>query len=189
MLCQNSLGPQGPSGLGLRSQQQEKLPNHTLSIYQTEIFMGCIISFKRRSHLMRKICYQRHWIIWLTYFDAVFSRRIIIKDSILKSREITFPTKVHIASHGFCSGCVQLWEPDYKVPTQSWVPKNWGFQTVVLEGLLRDPCTTRSTPSIKGHGGWDAYRENLGNLHYHTLNRWPRGICSKTQGTQTGALW
>ena len=33
-------------------------------------------------------------------------------------------------SYGFSSSHVQMWELDYK---ESWAPKNWFFQTVVLE--------------------------------------------------------
>ena len=54
-------------------------------------------------------------------------------DSILKSRDITLSTKVclvSIQSHGFFSSHVQMWELDHK---EGWAPKNWCFQTVVLE--------------------------------------------------------
>ena len=40
-------------------------------------------------------------------------------DSILKSRDITLPTKVHLANYGFSSGQVWMWELDYK---ESWAP-------------------------------------------------------------------
>ena len=61
-------------------------------------------------------------------------------DSILKSRDITLPTKVY----GFSSGHVQMWELDCE---ESWVLKNWCFWTVVLEktleslGLQGDPTS------------------------------------------------
>ena len=51
-------------------------------------------------------------------------------DSILKNRDITLPTKVHLQGYGFSSGHVWMWELDYK---ESWAPKNWCFWTVVLE--------------------------------------------------------
>ena len=44
-------------------------------------------------------------------------------DSILKSRDITLPTKVS-QSYGFSSSHVWIWELDYK---ESWAPKNWCF--------------------------------------------------------------
>ena len=55
-------------------------------------------------------------------------------DSILKSRDITLPTKVCLA-YGFSSGHVWMWELDYK---ESWA-QNWCFWTVVLEKTLESP--------------------------------------------------
>ena len=54
-------------------------------------------------------------------------------DSILKSRDITLPTKVHLVKVVFSSSHVWVWELDYK---ESWKPKNWCFWTVVLEKTL-----------------------------------------------------
>ena len=42
-------------------------------------------------------------------------------DSILKRRDITLLTKVHIISYGFSSSHVWMWELDHK---ESWAPKN-----------------------------------------------------------------
>ena len=60
-------------------------------------------------------------------------------DSILKSRDITLPTKVHLVN-GFSSGHVWMWELDYK---EDWAPKNWCFWTVVLEKTLESPLDCR----------------------------------------------
>ena len=55
-------------------------------------------------------------------------------DSILKSRDITLPTKVNLSqSCGFSSSHVWMWDLDYK---ESWVSKSWCFWTVVLEKAL-----------------------------------------------------
>ena len=52
-------------------------------------------------------------------------------DSMLKSRDITLSTKVHLLKATvFSSSHVWIWELDYK---ESWAPKNWCFWTVVLE--------------------------------------------------------
>ena len=49
---------------------------------------------------------------------------------ILKSRDITLPTKVHIIkNYGFSSSHAWIWELDHK---ESWALKNWCFWTVVL---------------------------------------------------------
>ena len=52
-------------------------------------------------------------------------------DSILKSRDITLPTKVHLVKamvfQVVMYGC------------ESWVPKNWCFWTIVLEKTVESP--------------------------------------------------
>jgi len=60
-------------------------------------------------------------------------------DSILKSKDITLPTKVHLVD-GFSTSHVWMWELDYK---ESWAPKNWCYWTVVLEKTLENPWTAR----------------------------------------------
>ena len=55
---------------------------------------------------------------------------------ILKSRTITFPTKVCIVNAVFSCHHVQMWELNHK---EGWVPKNWCFWTVLLEKTLESP--------------------------------------------------
>ena len=50
-------------------------------------------------------------------------------DSILKSRDITLPTKFRLVKAMVSSGHVWMWELDN---AESWAPKNWCFWTVVL---------------------------------------------------------
>ena len=58
-------------------------------------------------------------------------------DGILKSRDITLPTKVCLVkAMGFCSCHVWMWELDQK---ESWGLKNGCFWTVVLEKTLESP--------------------------------------------------
>ena len=58
-------------------------------------------------------------------------------DSMLKSRDVTLPTKVHLSQGcGFSSSHVWMCELDYK---EQWAPKNWCFWTVVLEKTLEGP--------------------------------------------------
>ena len=62
-------------------------------------------------------------------------------DSVLKSRDITLPTKVPSGqSYGFSSNHIWMWELDHK---EGWTRKNWCFQTVVLEKTLWVPWTAR----------------------------------------------
>ena len=74
-------------------------------------------------------------------------------DSILKGRDITLPTKVHLVSYGFSSSHVWMWELDYK---ESWAPKNWCFWTVVLEKTLENPLDCKEIQPVhpKGNQSW-----------------------------------
>ena len=57
-------------------------------------------------------------------------------DSMLKSRDITLLTKVHLVkAMVFPVVIVWMWELDHK---ESWAPKNWCFWTVVLEKTLEN---------------------------------------------------
>ena len=74
-------------------------------------------------------------------------------DSILKSRDITWPTKFCSQSYGFSSSHVQMWELDHK---ESWVSKNWCFWTVVLEKTLESPLNCKEIQPVhpKGDQSW-----------------------------------
>ena len=75
-------------------------------------------------------------------------------DSILKSRDITLPTKVHLGQgYGFSSGHVWMWELDCE---ESWAPKNWCFWTVVLEKTLESPLDCKEIQPVhtKGDQSW-----------------------------------
>ena len=69
-------------------------------------------------------------------------------NNILKSRDITLPTKVHIIkAMVFSSSHVWMWELDHR---EGWALKNWCFWTVVLE-KTRVPWTARRSnqPTLK----------------------------------------
>ena len=75
-------------------------------------------------------------------------------DSILKSRDITLPTKVHLVKAIFFSSShVWMWELDYK---ESWAPKNWCFWTVVLEKTPASPLDCKEVQPVhpKGDQSW-----------------------------------
>ena len=75
-------------------------------------------------------------------------------DSILKSRDITLPTKVHLVKATvFSSSHVWMWELDYK---ESWALKNWCFWTVVLEKTLESPLDCKKIKPVnpKGNQPW-----------------------------------
>ena len=75
-------------------------------------------------------------------------------DSILKSRDVTLPTKVLLvkATVFFCSQ-VWMWDLDYK---ESWVSKNWCFWTVVLFKSLESPlaCKEIQPGYPEGNQSW-----------------------------------
>ena len=75
-------------------------------------------------------------------------------DSILKSRDITLPTKDHLVkAMVFSSSHVWMWELDYK---ESWAQKNWCFWTVVLEKTLESPLDCKEIQPVhpKGNQSW-----------------------------------
>ena len=76
-------------------------------------------------------------------------------DSILKSREITLPTKVRLVKlwFGFSISHIWMWELNYK---ENWAPKNWWFWTVVLEKTLESPLDCKEIQVVhpKGNRSW-----------------------------------
>ena len=75
-------------------------------------------------------------------------------DSILNSRDITLPTKVHLVK-AMVLPVVKLWmwEFDYK---ESWAMKNWCFWTVLLEKTLESPLDCKEIQPVhpKGNQSW-----------------------------------
>ena len=76
-------------------------------------------------------------------------------DSILKSRDITLPTKVHLVKAMVFPvvmyGC-ESWDCE-----ESWVPKNRCFWTVVLEKTLPSPLDYKEIQPVhpKGDQSWE----------------------------------
>ena len=66
-------------------------------------------------------------------------------DRMLKSGDITLPTKVRLVkSYGFSSSRVWMWELDHQ---ESWAPKKRCFWTVVLEETLESPLGLQGDPT------------------------------------------
>ena len=73
-------------------------------------------------------------------------------DRILKSRDVTVPTKVHLVKICFFSSHVWMWKLDHK---ESWASKNWCFWTVVLEKTPESPLDYKIKPvNPKGNQLW-----------------------------------
>ena len=67
-------------------------------------------------------------------------------DSLLKSRDITLPTRIHLVkAMVFSSSHVWMWELDYK---ENWAQKNWGFWTVMLEKTLENPLDSKEIQPV-----------------------------------------
>ena len=70
-------------------------------------------------------------------------------DSILKSKDITLPMKVHLVkAMVFSSSHVWMWELDYK---ESWA-QNWCFRIVVLEKTLESPLDCKEIQPVHPRG-------------------------------------
>ena len=74
-------------------------------------------------------------------------------DSLLKARDITLSTKVHLVKAMVFPVVMYGCELDYK---ESWVPKNWCFWTVVLEKTLESPLDCKEIQQVhpKGNQSW-----------------------------------
>ena len=75
-------------------------------------------------------------------------------DSILKSRHISLPTKVHLVkAMVFSSSHIWMWELDYK---ESWVLKSWCCWTVMMEKTLESPldCKEIKPVNSKENQSW-----------------------------------
>ena len=80
-------------------------------------------------------------------------------DSILKSRDITLPTKVRLVKAMVFPVVIGMWELDCE---ESWAPKNWYFWTVVLEKTLESPLDCKEIQPIhsKGDQSWVFFGRN-----------------------------
>ena len=72
-------------------------------------------------------------------------------DSVWKSKDITLPKKVHIVKAMVFP--VVMWQLDHK---DGWAPKNWCFQTVVLENTFAGPLDCEEVKPVipKGNQPW-----------------------------------
>ena len=75
-------------------------------------------------------------------------------ENILKSRDITLPTKVRLVkAMVFSCNHVWMWELDYK---ESWTPKNWCLWKSVLEKTLESSLDCKEIQPVnpKGNQSW-----------------------------------
>ena len=103
------------------------------------------------------LLFSNHCRWWLQPWikrHLLLGRKIMTNlDSILKSRDITLPTKVCLQSYDFSSNHVWMWELDHN---EAWVPKNWCIWIVVLEKTLESPLDSKEIKPIT----------QIGNQHW-----------------------
>ena len=114
-------------------------------------------------------------------------RRIVMTnlDSVLKSRDITLPTKVHIVKAMiFFSSLVQMRGLDHK---DGWMPKNWCFWTVELEKTLESPLDSKEIKPVnpKGNQSWIFTERTDAEAEAPIL--WPLDVKSRLIGKDSNA--
>ena len=84
----------------------------------------------------------------------------------------------------FSSSHVQMWELVHK---EDWVPKNWCFQTVVLEKTLESPLDRKKTKSVnpKGNQPWIFFGRT--DAEAEALILWPPDVESQLIGKDPDA--
>ena len=82
----------------------------------------------------------------------------------------------------FPSSLVRMWELDHK---EGWVPKNWCFQTVVLEKTLENllDCKEIKPVNPKGNQPWIL----IGRTDAEALIFWPPDVKSRLTGKDPDA--
>ena len=108
------------------------------------------------------------------------SKAITNLDSVLKSRDITLLTKdPYRQSYGFSTSNVRMWELDHK---EVLMPKNWCFQTVVLEKTLESPLDSMEIKlvNLSGNQPWIFIRST--DVEAEALVLWPSDAKSQLTG-------
>ena len=97
-------------------------------------------------------------------------------DSILKSRDITLPAKVHLVR-----------ELDHK---ESWALKNWCFWTVVLEKTLESPLDCKEIKPLnpKGNQPWIFIGRTDAEAPINTLATWCKEL-THLKDSDAGKDW
>ena len=72
------------------------------------------------------------------------------QDSILKSRDTTLPTKVHIVKAMVFP--VVMYGCESWTIKKNWMPKNWWLQTVELEKTLESPLDSKELKTVNPKG-------------------------------------
>ena len=82
-------------------------------------------------------------------------------------------------SYGFSSSQVQMWELNHK---EVWLPKNWCFQTAVLEKTLESPFDCKKIKPVNPKGNQPWILTGRTNAEADTPILWP--LDTKSQLTE-----
>ena len=87
-------------------------------------------------------------------------------------------------SYGFSSSRVWMWELSHK---EDWAPKNWCFQTVVLEKTLENPLDSKEIQPVnpKGNQPWIFFGRTDAEAEAPIL--WPPDVKSRLIGKDPDA--
>ena len=106
--------------------------------------------------------------------------------SVLKSRDHFADKGPYNQSYGFSGSHVWMWELEHK---ESWAPKNWCFQIVVLEKTLKNPldCKKIKLVNPKGNQPWLF----IGRTDAEASILWPPDAKSQLieKGPEAGKGW
>ena len=106
----------------------------------------------------------------------LFGRKVMTNlDSILKSRDITFPTKVRLVKAMVFPMAMYVCESWAVKKERLWMPKNRCFWTVVLEKTFESPLDCKETQPVnpKENQSWIFIGEWIGwNWSSNTLAIW-----------------
>ena len=110
--------------------------------------------FGRTLRVFWKTNFPRNAKPWFIY-ALLLGRKVMTNlYSILKSRDITLPTKVHLVKAMVFP--VVMYVCESWTIQESWAPKNWSFWTVVLEKTLESPLDCKEIQPVhpKGDQSW-----------------------------------
>ena len=107
------------------------------------------------------------------------------QDSVLKSRDITLLTKVHIVkAMVFPVVMYRCWELD---PKESWVLRNWCFWIVVLEKTLESPLDCKEIKPVNPKGNQPWIFTGRTDAESQTPILWPPDVKSRLIGKDPDA--
>ena len=107
-------------------------------------------------------------------------------DSILKSRDVTLPTKVRLVK------AMVFPVVTYKLDCEEgWAPKNWCFWTVVLEKTLESPLNCKEIQPVHPKGDHSWVFIGRSDVEVETPILWPPHVksCLTGKGPDAGSDW